>query len=845
MTKLWVAEKKSLAEAVANVLGRSQFDWEQRGLTHNTVGEHTFVWLDGHALEQAMPDHYLPADVPTTSSGRKVWRAADLPIVPQTWVLLPKDSKRARLAKLAELLKTCSEVYHLGDPDEEGQLLVDQALAFCGFRGRIPVRRVLVNDYNETKVRQAIANIRDNDEALFRGWHRWALARSRYDWLLGLNCTRAMTLRGRDVGYDGVLPVGSVQTPLLYIVRERDRVIESFKPVPYFTLQAHVRHANGTFVAKWKAKEEQAGLDESGRLVDAGIAAALAGRLTGKTALITGYNKVKREQKPPLPLSMNELQLEGFARYGYTGQQVLDAGQKLYETYKVTTYPRSDNRYLSEAQHGEAPAVIAAVLKVRNDLAPLSSAIDAKRKSAAFNDKKMEGTAHHGIVPTVPEIPVNVASWSEIERNVYDLIVRSYLAQFAAPYEYMQTDVEAEIEDERFAASGTTPVAPGWKAVFAEVEEKSEAQAAGDEETDGQQTLPLMSKGDSAQCIRCDAKSRKTTPPPRFDDKLLLEAMMNVHKYVTDEAARKRLKEGDGIGTTATRAGIIQGLKDDKLLVPVKPGGAKLMTSSAARTLIDCLPMDVKDPAQAGVFKAKLDRIARRELSDEVFVAETVAWIEQVVSRARTLPMKLPVAAGATVCPKCKGAQLRRKDGTNGAFWYCGNWNSDPKCDAKFLDSAGKPVLSVHECPTCKAGQLRRKASDTGAYWYCSNWNREPSKCEARFQDIEGKPLLTPIACPRCKAGNLRRKVGDRGAHWYCSNWNRDPGKCDARFDDKGGKPDTAPKPTYTCPTCKSGSLRSIPGPKGRFWGCGRFKEGCKTTFPDKAGRPDYSVRPR
>ncbi|HEX7639476.1 MAG TPA: DNA topoisomerase, partial [Burkholderiaceae bacterium] len=462
-TTLWIAEKKSLAEAVARTLGAPQFGWEQRGLTHNRVGGHWFVWLDGHAFEQAMPDEYLPEDVPRTASGRKVWRQADLPIVPQRWVLVPKEGKQARLARLVELAQAADVIHHLGDPDEEGQLIVDEALAFHDIRK--PVRRVLVNDYNETKVREAVKGVRDNAEPLFRGWHRWSLARSRYDWLLGLNCTRAMTLRGRELGFDGLLPVGSVQTPLLYIVRERDRAIEHFTPVPYHVLVARIEHANGPFDATWRPGDDQPGLNEAGRLVDAAVASALAARLAGQPATIAAYAQARKTRKPPLPLSMNELQIEGFRRHGYSGRQVLDAAQVLYETHKVATYPRSDNRYLSEAQHSEAPGVIDAVLRLRPELAPLAPALDATRKSEAFDDRRMAGTPHHGIVPAVPESRVDPAAWTQVERDVHELIVRAYLAQFAAPFEYLQTDVEARVDGERFTATGRATVEPGWKAV--------------------------------------------------------------------------------------------------------------------------------------------------------------------------------------------------------------------------------------------------------------------------------------------------------------------------------------------------------------------------------------------
>lgn len=834
---VWVAEKKSLAEAVAKVMGTAEFDWDGKGMTHNRVGSNWFVWLDGHAYEQAMPDHYLPDDVPRGAKGGKVWRDSDLPIVPVEWVLLPKEGKTRRLDKLAELLRQCDEVYHLGDPDEEGQLLVDEALETLGNTKR--VKRVLVNDYNATKVRQALDSVRDNDEPLFRGWHRWAKARSRYDWLVGLNGTRAMTIRGRKLGFAGVLPVGSVQTPLLFVVRERDRAIEEFKPVPFYTLTGQIQHANGVFKAQWKPADGQEGLDADGRLLDQEIAKKVATRLAGKAGAITQYSKIEKDQKPPLTLSLNELQIEAFTRHGYSGQEVLDAAQKLYETYKVATYPRSDNRYLSEEHHADAAAVLESVFTLRPDLRALAGSLNASRKWDAFNNKKMEGTPHHAIIPTVPEIPVNVSGWTETERNVYDLIVRSYMAQFAAPYKYMQTSIEVTIDGERFAASGRTPVSQGWKAVFAEASDES--NEAGDKEA--AQTLPVMQQGDAAKCAGISLNSRKTSPPERFDDKLLLEAMMNIYKYVDDAEARKRLKDGDGIGTPATRGPTIADLKERQLLVPVKPGSKKLMTSTAARALIDALPMDVKDPATAGVFKSSLDRVAKGETSFEAFMAETVKWTASIVQTARTLAMKLPVAPGTVMCPTCKGGQLRRKEGTNGAYWFCTNWNAEPeKCDARFQDIGGKPLTTAHPCPTCKTGSLRYKASDKGAFWYCSNWSAEP-KCEARFNDKLGKPDMTPKPkCPVCKTGELRSIKGERGVFWGCSRYNDG---CKTSYPDKLGKPDLTPKPTYKCPKCKTGTLRSIPGQKGTFWGCIRYKEGCSASFPDKAGKPDLLAKAR
>lgn len=760
---LCIAEKHSLAEAAGKVLAdmrgvKPEFEWDAaKAKQYNRVGEVKFVWLDGHAFEQADPDHYLPDDVPKTSTGKKRWRSDDLPVIPKRWQLAPKEQKARRLSMIADDLKRCALVWHMGDPDSEGQVLVDECLQFFGYKG--PVKRVLINDYNATPVKAALQNIRDNNEPMFRAWYLWGLGRSRYDWLLGFNATRAMTLRGRSLGFDGLLPVGSVQTPLLYIVRERDRLIECFKPIPYFTLSAVLNHANGSFRAKWKAREEQPGLDSEGRLIVEAEAQKLAAQLAGKTGRISAYSKTLKQQRPPLPLSMNELQMEGFSKFGYSGAQVLAAAQTLYEVHKVMSYPRSDNRYLSEAKHGEASAVMAAVFKVRPDLASLAPALDAGRKSDAFSDKKMEGTPHHGIIPAVPESPVDTSRWTAIERNVYELVARTYLAQFAAPYEYQQTSIEADIEGEAFAASGRTPVSEGWKAVYAETEEEAD-----DEADDGKQTLPVMAEGDPAACEKIEQASRKTKAPARFDDKMLIECMMNIHKYVTDEAARKRLKEGDGIGTTATRGPMIQDMKDRELFVPVKAGSAKLMTSPAARALIDALPHQVKDPAQAGIFKRQLDELARAANPEQAlasFEAQTVEWVTRIVQEAKTLDMTLPVsakpqsaskAAGDTSHPcACGKGFLRLKNGPKGPFWGCSTY---PECKNTLPDDNGKPGArkpaaapgAVHACPKC-GKPLRQLTAKQGKnagnkFWGCTGF---ADGCKFSADDKDGKPVFREV----------------------------------------------------------------------------------------------------
>ncbi|OTP73797.1 DNA topoisomerase [Caballeronia sordidicola] len=692
MHRLFVGEKSSLVQAVVAVLPGTP----RRNGVVTYIGDDAFVPLAGHALEQAMPDEYLPDEVPRSKSGSKIWRYQDLPIVPTDWLMAPRGDLERNVRAVGKLLSEVDQVVHLGDPDEEGQLLVDEVLIYLG--NTKPVLRLLVNDYNAAKVRQALDSMRSNEEPQFRAWFVWALARSRYDWLFGLNLTRAATLRARDLGFDGVLTVGSVQTPTLMIVYGRDRAIETFKPVAYFVVAATVQHQNGVFAANWKAREDQAGFDDAGRLIDESIAQALVAQLQHRPAKISAYDKSPKREAPPLPLSLNELTVAACGNFGYTGDEVLAAAQVLYERYKVTSYPRTENRYLSEAQHDEAPAVLASVGQNVPGLGSLVGRADTTRKSAAFDDKKMDGQAHHGIVPTV--CVTDLSALTEIERNVYDLVVRSYLAQFFEHAVFMQTRIEVSCVGERLSANGKTPVSAGWRDVYAPHEDAA-ARSPGDGETDdSKQTLPDMAHGDPAMCTACDTTSRTTKPPARLDEASLLTAMIDLHKFTTDPAAKARLKAGKGIGTSATRAGIIKDLRERGFLEIAKGTKNKLTCSASGRGLLAALPGPVKDPTMAGMFKIALDAVASGQITYDQFIERNVAFITKVIAGLRHSAMNLPMAP-APVCPKCALGRLRRIAGNDGHFWDCSNFKAESKCAASYPDRDGAPDFT----PKSKAGR--------------------------------------------------------------------------------------------------------------------------------------------
>jgi DNA topoisomerase III len=622
--ELVIAEKKTLAEAIAAVLPGPV----TKERTCIRVGNVVLTWLYGHALEQAMPEDYDPRFAK--------WDKDHLPIIPAVWVLKPKKDRAAELKTIREYLKKATRVVNAGDPDAEGQLLVDEVLEHYG--NTKPVDRILVSDYDPTKVREALAARASNTSPRFVGWRNWALCRSRLDWLFGLNMTRAYTLRGQALGYKGVLAVGRVQTPTLALVVMRDEAIERFKPIPFYRLVANVAAQDKTFIAYWRPREDQAGLDDAGRLVDRAIAEALLRRLAGKPARVSKFEESARKSAPPLPFDLMALQCAANDQFGYSAQQVLDAAQALYNTHKVLTYPRGDSRYLSVAQHAEAGVRLQRLAKNLPELADAVARADVTRRSAAFNDAKV--TAHHATVPTAgPAFDCSVLS--ECERNVYVLVARVYIAQFYPDHQFTKTTAEIVIDGETFRASGIRPTSAGWHAVF-KSDEAGEADEASEDEPS--QPMPSLVNGQTVQLVKIDAQPKNTTPPARFTEKTLLKAMDNVHLHVTNPAAKARLKEGQGIGTPATRAPLLEDLKRRKLLATK---GKQIISTLAGRALVHALPPLATDAGFTGITEQTLDLIAAGRVPAEAFLAKTAALIKQLTDQAQSASFKVPPATAA------------------------------------------------------------------------------------------------------------------------------------------------------------------------------------------------------
>lgn len=611
--RLFIAEKPSLARAIADVLPKPH----RRGDGYIECGNGQVVtWCIGHLLEQAQPDAY--------DSRYARWNLMDLPIVPEKWQLQPRPSVAKQLNVIKRLLGEASEVVHAGDPDREGQLLVDEVIDYLQLpvEKRQQMQRCLINDLNPQAVERAIDRLRPNND--FIPLCVSALARARADWLYGINMTRAYTLLGRNAGYQGVLSVGRVQTPVLGMVVRRDEEIENFVAKDFFDVKAHiVTPADERFVALWQPSEAcEPYQDEEGRLLHRPLADHVVSRIAGQPAIVTAYNDKRDSETAPLPFSLSTLQIEAAKRYGFSAQNVLDICQKLYETHKLITYPRSDSRYLPEEHFAGRHAVLNAIGVHAASLLP-QPVVDPEIRNRCWDDKKVD--AHHAIIPTARSAKVNL---TDNEAKVYELVARQYLMQFCPDAVFRKCQIDLEIANGRFIAKARFLAEAGWRALLGSKER--------DEENDGT-PLPVVAKGDELLCEKGEVVERQTQPPRHFTDATLLSAMTGIARFVQDKELKKILRATDGLGTEATRAGIIELLFKRGFLTKK---GRYIHSSDAGRALIHSLPEMAARPDMTAHWESVLTQISEKQSRYQDFMQPLVGTLYELIQMARSTPVR-------------------------------------------------------------------------------------------------------------------------------------------------------------------------------------------------------------
>jgi DNA topoisomerase III len=640
---LYIAEKPSLGRAIAEAIpGRHK---KSDGCIELANGD-VVSWCIGHLLEQAEPDAYDPS--------YKKWSRDTLPIIPADWKLIPKAKTRKQLTILKKWIKQADQLIHAGDPDREGQLLVDEVISYAGVSAakRAAVKRCLISDLNKPAVQQSLAQLRENQE--FVPLSVSALARSRADWLYGMNMTRAYTLQGQQCGYKGVLSVGRVQTPLLGLVVRRDLDIERFVAHDYFSVLAHlVTGAGEKFQAKWIPSDSCADfLDDSGRNLSQPLAENVAKRITDQAAEVTRYQAQNKQRAPVLPHSLSSLQIDANKAFGLSAQVVLDTCQALYEKHKAITYPRSDSRYLPVGHFDQARAVansaVMNLLKARVDqlgvvkLSEVNDLLDYRQKSKAWNDAKVD--AHHAIIPT--QAASAGAKFTETEIKVYQLVVRNYLAQFMLAEQYSEVAVDVSILSGNFSTKAKAITEQGWTALFPKKKVKD----------DDLQTIPRLKKGEQLHCEKGEVVSKKTTPPKHFTEATLLAAMTGIARFVKDSALRSILKETDGLGTEATRAGIIELLFKRQFL---RRRGKSILATAEGKSLISALPESASWPDMTAQWESQLDAILQRQQRYQDFMTPLSSSLSVLVEQAQQASMEGLRGLGKAPRRASKGRKAR------------------------------------------------------------------------------------------------------------------------------------------------------------------------------------------
>ena len=487
--EMYIAEKKSLGVKVANALGGGNLS---NGFIDG--GAWRVYFCRGHILEMLAPKDYNPA--------WEKWDGDALPMIPSEWNLKPKEDVKHLLELIEDGLKTASMVVNVDDADREGQLLVDEVLEYLNWQGT--TKRLWFSDQSQTYINKNIGKLEGNEK--YAGLRNQALARSRADWVIGLNSTRAYTINARKQGIDELLSIGRVQTPTLALIVNRDLAIENFVSQPFYEIMGEFKCETGyfeheTYQGKLNISDELK--NEHGYFTNEALANEIIATLGNETdATIADVQKKQKKNKQPLCFSKSDLVEQCYKEFGYDGDKVLEIAQSLYDKHEATTYPRTDCGYLPESAHSEAPVLLNNLSTIADYKESVSNA-DATIKAHTWNDSKL--TAHDGIRPTES---VNVDTYykmSQEEKNVFGVIAKRYIAQFYGEQVIDETVFNTTVNEHTFTTKGAVIIDRGWTVLYPDKKKK-------------ETTLPKVDNGNKVTINKIERVDKKTSPPKHFND---------------------------------------------------------------------------------------------------------------------------------------------------------------------------------------------------------------------------------------------------------------------------------------------------------------------------------------
>lgn len=585
---LIVAEKPSVARDIARVLGATQ-----KGEGCLCSGEYVVTWAIGHLARLAEPDEL--------DAAYKRWSLEQLPILPKEIPLKAISKTRTQLMLVRRLLKDqdTDNVICATDAGREGELIFRWLYQLSG--AKKPFRRLWISSMTDEAIKEGMANLKSSAE--YDALYQSAVCRAKADWLIGMNLSRAFTVK-----YDALLSVGRVQTPTLSLLVKRQRQIDDFTPETYYQVKADF----GEYQGLWIKRDEKPTLSAS-PINKREDAETIVERVKGKTGKVVKSEQQEKKELPPQLYDLTTLQREANTQFGFSAKKTLSLAQDLYEKHKLITYPRTEARALPMDVKPQVLSVLHKLPAPLNTLAPTAlQSAEAMGLGRVF--VKDVGADHHAIIPTKKTIDLD--KLTPDEKKLMELIVKRLLAAFYPPYRYTARTVITEVADDRFKSTGKTIVDMGWRAVEApKTKEK-------------QDTLPSVSVGDEHPVKKADLLEKQTTPPSPYTDGTLLYAMENAGREVNDETLRETMR-GHGLGTPATRAAIIERLltvgyaqRQGKAIVPTEKG----------KQLIMVMPSEIASAEMTGKWEYALDLIAKTRPVDKAFVGRFMQGIEKLTS---------------------------------------------------------------------------------------------------------------------------------------------------------------------------------------------------------------------
>ena len=653
---LVIAEKPSVARDLASALPGS-FETHEAYLES---AEYVVTYAVGHLVELADPEEY--------DERFKKWRMADLPIVPEDFQLRPRDAKSKKQLKAIHKLIARDDVERIinaCDAGREGELIFAYIYETAEKKDSKPVDRLWINSMTKQAIRDGFERLRPGEQ--MQPLESAARSRSEADWLIGMNATRAATIRGRAwVG--GVVSLGRVQTPTLALIVKREREIQAFVSEPY-------RLVHGSFLPKYEGLWFEG--DETRIFKPLERADEIAAKVSGRPGTVAKVERKEQTERPPLLYDLTSLQREANRRFGYSARRTLSAAQSLYEGKKAITYPRTSSRFLSGDMVPELKIVASTLQDISEyrDAATYVMRLEQLPLARVVNDAKVDD--HHAIIPT--NILHDVHSFSPDERRIFDLIARRFLAVFHPPARYAKTTIITEVEDETFRTRGKITLEAGWRSVYL-VETAGERQSE-DEEGEGEGVeLPELQEGQTVTCVAAEVEHKETRPPPRYTEATLLSAMEGAGKLIEDEELREAMKER-GLGTPATRAEMIETLIRREYIERV---GKDLQPTPKGLQVITMLEEHpLTSPELTGGWEKRLADIEHGNDERSAFIDAIADFTRKTVEQIAALDKEKlrPERVELGLCPRC-GAETGEIIRENSRAYGCTSWKSreEPGC---------------------------------------------------------------------------------------------------------------------------------------------------------------------